>query len=123
PQEKIRTFEHDYPLGWLGLLSDTPPVDDELLYVNHERGFALCSMRSHTRSRYYIQVPSSESPDNWSDDDFWSELKKRLPEDYAEALVTGPSLEKSVTPLHSFVAEPMQHGRLFLLGDAAHIVP
>jgi p-hydroxybenzoate 3-monooxygenase len=102
---------------------DAPPVNEELIYATHERGFALCSMRSTTRSRYYIQVSDTESPDNWSDDKFWAELERRLPTTVADALVTGESIEKSVAPLHSFVAEPMQHGRLILLGDAAHIVP
>jgi p-hydroxybenzoate 3-monooxygenase len=123
PQEVIRIYEKVYPFGWLGILSDTPPVNHELIYNNHERGFALCTMRSLTRSRYYLQVPADEDPADWSDDRFWSELKRRLPPDVAAALVTGPSIEKSVAPLRSFVAEPMRHGRLFLAGDAAHIVP
>ena len=123
PQEMIRIYEKVYPFGWLGILSDTPPVNHELIYSNHERGFALCTMRSLTRSRYYLQVPADEDPADWSDDRFWSELKRRLPPDVAAALVTGPSIEKSVAPLRSFVAEPMRHGRLFLAGDAAHIVP
>lgn len=123
PAERLQTFEREYPLGWLGVLADTPPVSEELIYATHERGFALCSMRSPTRSRYYIQVSNTESPDNWSDDQFWAELKRRLPETVAENLVTGESLDKSVAPLRSFVAEPMQYGRLILLGDAAHIVP
>jgi p-hydroxybenzoate 3-monooxygenase len=123
PQEVIRIYEKVYPFGWLGILSDTPPVNHELIYNNHERGFALCTMRSLTRSRYYLQVPADEDPADWSDDRFWSELKRRLPPDVAAALVTGSSLEKSVAPLRSFVAEPMRHGRLFLAGDAAHIVP
>ena len=122
--EDVRT-EHErvYPFGWLGLLSDTPPVCDELIYCKHERGFALASMRSATRSRYYLQVPLTDSPENWSDDDFWHELKKRLPPEAAKNLVTGPSIEKSIAPLRSFVCEPMQYGNLFLVGDAAHIVP
>lgn len=123
PADRLKTFERVYPFGWLGLLSDTPPVSDELIYARHERGFALCSMRSQTRSRYYVQVPLEEKVEDWSDARFWEELKRRLPEDVAANLVTGPSLEKSIAPLRSFVAEPMQHGRLFLVGDAAHIVP
>lgn len=123
PQDRIRTFEKIYPFGWLGLLSDTPPVSDELIYAHHDRGFALCSMRSQTRSRYYLQVPMEENVADWSDARFWDELKRRIPEDAAGQLVTGPSLEKSIAPLRSFVAEPMQYGRLFLVGDAAHIVP
>lgn len=123
PADRLKTFERVYPFGWLGLLSDTPPVSDELIYARHERGFALCSMRSQTRSRYYVQVPLGEKVEDWSDARFWEELKRRLPEDVTANLVTGPSLEKSIAPLRSFVAEPMQHGRLFLVGDAAHIVP
>ncbi len=123
PQEVIRIYERVYPFGWLGILSDTPPVNHELIYNNHERGFALCTMRSPTRSRYYLQVPADEDVEDWSDDRFWSELKRRLPPDAASSLVTGPRLEMSVAPLRSFVAEPMRHGRLFLAGDAAHIVP
>jgi len=123
PEDRIKTFERVYPFGWLGLLSDTPPVSDELIYANHARGFALCSMRSTTRSRYYVQVDADEKVEDWSDARFWNELKSRLPDDVAANLVTGPSLEKSIAPLRSFVAEPMQHGRLFLVGDAAHIVP
>ncbi|QJQ95994.1 MULTISPECIES: 4-hydroxybenzoate 3-monooxygenase [Halomonadaceae] len=123
PKDRLKEFERVYPFGWLGILSDTPPVSHELIYANHERGFSLCSMRSESRSRYYIQVPSDEQVENWSDERFWAELKRRLPDDVAQALVTGPSIEKSIAPLRSFVAEPMQYGRLFLLGDAAHIVP
>jgi p-hydroxybenzoate 3-monooxygenase len=123
PQEVIRIYEKVYPFGWLGILSDTPPVNHELIYTSHERGFALCTMRSATRSRYYLQVPADEDVADWSDDRFWSELKRRIPADAATSLVTGPSIEKSVAPLRSFVAEPMRHGRLFLAGDAAHIVP
>ena len=123
PQEVIRIYERVYPFGWLGILSDTPPVNHELIYANHERGFALCTMRSMTRSRYYLQVPVDEDVDDWSDERFWTELKRRIPADAAAALQTGPSIEKSVAPLRSFVAEPMRHGRLFLAGDAAHIVP
>ena len=123
PAASITEFERVYPFGWLGLLADTPPVDDELIYVNHERGFALCSMRSTSRSRYYVQCDVSDSVDAWTDDRFWEELKQRLPEAKAEQLVTGPAIEKSIAPLRSFVAEPMRFGRLFLVGDAAHIVP
>lgn len=123
PQDALKTFERVYPFGWLGLLSDTPPVNDELIYSNHERGFALCTMRSLTRSRYYIQCATDEKVDDWSDTRFWDELRSRLPTDVAEAMITGPSIEKSIAPLRSFVAEPMRFGRLFLAGDAAHIVP
>lgn len=123
PKERITEFEKVYPFGWLGLLSDTPPVSEELIYARHERGFSLCSMRSATRSRYYLQVPLDEKVEEWSDERFWTELKRRLPDDVASQLVTGPSLEKSIAPLRSFVVEPMQYGRLFLVGDAAHIVP
>lgn len=123
PQDSIRHFERVYPFGWLGLLSDTPPIDDELVYVNNPRGFALCSMRSHTRSRYYLQCSLTERAEDWSDDRFWTELAARLPDDIAGKLVTGPSIEKSVAPLRSYVAEPMKFGNLFLVGDAAHIVP
>ncbi|WP_019530231.1 4-hydroxybenzoate 3-monooxygenase [Dasania marina] len=123
PADILKEYERVYPFGWLGVLSDTPPVSHELIYAKHERGFALCSMRSSTRSRYYIQVPLTEKVEDWSDERFWQELKSRLPEDVAAKLVTGPSIEKSIAPLRSFVAEPMQHGRLFLAGDAAHIVP
>ncbi|MCQ4313926.1 4-hydroxybenzoate 3-monooxygenase [Pseudomonas stutzeri] len=123
PPEVLTEFERVYPFGWLGVLSDTPPVSHELIYANHARGFALCSMRSSTRSRYYVQVGLEEKVEDWSDERFWAELKSRLPEDVAARLVTGPSLEKSIAPLRSFVVEPMQYGRLFLVGDAAHIVP
>ncbi|MBA2780865.1 4-hydroxybenzoate 3-monooxygenase [Billgrantia kenyensis] len=123
PKDRIKEFEKIYPFGWLGLLADTPPVSDELIYARHERGFALCSMRSPTRSRYYVQVPLDEKVEDWSDERFWEELKRRLPEEVAAKLVTGPALEKSIAPLRSFVVEPMQYGRLFLVGDAAHIVP
>jgi len=123
PAGVIKTFERVYPFGWLGLLADTPPVSHELIYVSHERGFALCSQRSKTRSRYYLQCTADEKVEDWPDDRFWEELKARLPEDAANALVTGPSIEKSIAPLRSFVAEPLRHGRLFLAGDAAHIVP
>jgi p-hydroxybenzoate 3-monooxygenase len=123
PQEVIRIYERVYPFGWLGILADTPPVNHELIYANHERGFALCTMRSMTRSRYYLQVPADEDVDDWSDDRFWSELKRRIPPDAAASLKTGPRLEMSVAPLRSFVAEPLRYGRLFLAGDSAHIVP
>jgi p-hydroxybenzoate 3-monooxygenase len=123
PQDVIRIYERVYPFGWLGLLSDTPPVNHELIYTNHERGFALCTMRSLTRSRYYLQVSADEDVDDWSDDRFWSELKRRIPADAAAVLKTGPSLEMSFAPLRSFVAEPLRYGRLFLAGDSAHIVP
>lgn len=123
PAERIQTFERVYPFGWLGILCDTPPVADELIYASHARGFALCSMRSATRSRYYVQVGADEKVEAWSDMRFWDELKARLPDDVAAQLITGASIEKSIAPLRSFVAEPMQYGRLFLVGDAAHIVP
>ncbi len=123
PAQALQVFERAYPFGWLGILADTPPVHAELVYAKHPRGFALCSMRSPTRSRYYLQVPAEERVDEWSDQRFWDELKNRLPSSLAEQLVTGPSIEKSIAPLRSFVVEPMQYGRLFLLGDAAHIVP
>ncbi len=123
PGTVLREFERVYPFGWLGLLSETPPVDDELIYAQHSRGFALCSMRNANLSRYYLQVPLDDKVEDWSDDAFWAELKQRIPEDAAQRLVTGPSIEKSIAPLRSFVAEPMRWGRLFLAGDAAHIVP
>ena len=123
PKDKITEFERVYPFGWLGVLSRTKPVSPELIYARHERGFALCSLRSQTLSRYYVQVPLTANVDAWSDDMFWDELKQRLPVDVAAALVTGPSIEKSIAPLRSFVAEPMRFGNLFLAGDAAHIVP
>lgn len=123
PADRIRNFERVYPFGWLGLLSDTPPVEEELIYVHNPRGFALCSMRSRTRSRYYVQCSLAERVEEWPDERFWTELRARLPEDVAAKLVTGPSIEKSIAPLRSFVCEPMQFGRLFLVGDAAHIVP
>ncbi|MCZ6804112.1 MAG: 4-hydroxybenzoate 3-monooxygenase [Proteobacteria bacterium] len=123
PENAIKKFERIYPFGWLGLLSDTTPVSDELIYANHERGFALCSMRSHTRSRYYIQCGLDECVEEWSDERFWDELKLRLPDDIAKKIVTGESIEKSIAPLRSFVAEPLRFGSLFLVGDAAHIVP
>jgi p-hydroxybenzoate 3-monooxygenase len=123
PSGSIQHYEKVYPFGWLGLLADVPPVSDELIYVNHERGFALCSMRSRTRSRYYVQCSLSDDVAAWSDDAFWAELKSRLPPATAARVATGASLEKSIAPLRSFVAEPMRFGRLFLAGDAAHIVP
>jgi p-hydroxybenzoate 3-monooxygenase len=123
PGAAIRTYERDYPFGWLGILSDTPPVDMELFYASHERGFALCSMRSTTRSRCYVQVPLADRLEDWPDARFWDELRRRIDPDAAARIVTGPSIEKSIAPLRSFVAEPMRFGRLFLAGDAAHIVP
>ncbi len=123
PEDKIKTFEKVYPFGWLGVLADVPPVADELIYVQSERGFALCSMRSETRSRYYLQVPLTDHVEDWSDEKFWDELKNRLDSESREKLVTGPSIEKSIAPLRSFVTEPMRFGKLFLAGDAAHIVP
>jgi len=116
-------YEKVYPFGWLGLLSETPPVNHELIYANSERGFALCSMRNENLSRYYIQCALSDKPEDWTDAAFWQELKRRIPKEQAEKLVTGPSIEKSIAPLRSFVTEPMRWGRLFLCGDAAHIVP
>ena len=123
PAGAITTNERVYPLGWLGILSETPPVSDELIYVRHPQGFALCSMRSPTRSRYYLQCSLAEDIESWPDERFWEELKPRLDEEARERLVTGPSIEKSIAPLRSFVAEPMRFGALFLAGDAAHIVP
>ena len=123
PQDRLTLFEKTYPFGWLGILSDVPPVDEELIYASHTRGFALCSMRSPTRSRYYVQCKLDDHVDNWSDDAFWDELRRRLPDETAQTLITGPRLEMSIAPLRSFVAEPMHFGNLFLAGDAAHIVP
>ena len=123
PPSSIQEYEKVYPFGWLGVLSDTRPVHEELVYVNSPRGFALCSQRSQTRSRYYLQVPLTDQVAQWSDDAFWDELRLRLDPQAREELVTGPSIEKSIAPLRSFVAEPMRFGRLFLAGDAAHIVP
>ena len=123
PATVRREFEKVYPFGWLGILSETAPVNHELIYANSSRGFALCSMRNASLSRYYIQCSADEHIDNWSDEDFWQELRKRIPECYAAQLETGPSIEKSIAPLRSFVCEPMRWGRLFLCGDAAHIVP
>jgi len=123
PSDRIKNYERTYPYGWLGILSDVPPVNEELIYANHERGFALCSMRSHTRSRYYIQCDIDDRVENWTDDAFWDELRRRLPPHAAENVTTGPRLEMSIAPLHSFVAEPLRFGHLFLAGDAGHIVP
>jgi p-hydroxybenzoate 3-monooxygenase len=123
PRSAIVEHERVYPFGWLGLLSDTPPVSDELIYVSSERGFALCSMRSHTRSRYYLQVPITDEATRWSDEAFWTELRLRLDEPARDRLVTSASIEKSITPLRSFVVEPLRFGRLLLAGDAGHIVP
>ncbi len=123
PRSAIREFEKIYPFGWLGILSDTPPVHHELIYANSPRGFALCSQRSATRSRYYLQVPLTDKVEDWSDEAFWQELRLRLDPQAREHLVTGPSIEKSIAPLRSFVTEPMRFGRMFLAGDAAHIVP
>jgi p-hydroxybenzoate 3-monooxygenase len=122
-REVLSTYERDYPFGWLGILSETPPVSGELIYANHGRGFALCSMRNENLSRYYVQCPLDDAIEAWPDDAFWDELRRRIPHEAAEALVTGPSVEKSIAPLRSFVAEPMRWDRLFLVGDAAHIVP
>jgi p-hydroxybenzoate 3-monooxygenase len=123
PEGSIQEYEKVYPFGWLGVLADVPPVSHELIYANTERGFALCSMRSATRSRYYVQVPLTDKVEAWSDDRFWADLKDHLDPEARESLVTGPSIEKSIAPLRSFVAEPMRFGRMFLAGDAAHIVP
>ena len=122
PATHLREFEKAYPFGWLGILSRTPPLPD-ITYANHPRGFALASMRSPTLSRYYVQVPLNDKVEDWSDDRFWGALTARFPPEMARAIQTGPSIEKSIAPLRSFVAEPMRHGRLFLCGDAAHIVP
>ena len=123
PEDIQRSFERIYPFGWLGILADVPPCDHELIYSNHERGFALASMRSETRSRYYVQCAQGERLDDWPDDRIWDELAIRLGPTAARTMVRGPSIEKSIAPLRSFVSEPMRHGRLFLAGDAAHIVP
>ncbi len=123
PDDAIETFECTYPFGWLGIIADVPPVNEELIYANHPRGFALCSMRSPTRSRYYVQVPVEEKVEDWSDARFWDELRRRLPAATAEAVTTGPSIEKSLAAIRAFVAEPLRFGRLFLAGDAGHIVP
>ena len=123
PRNAIKEYEKVYPFGWLGMLSDTPPVHDELIYVNSPRGFALCSQRSLTRSRYYLQVPLTDKVEEWTDDAFWQELRLRLDDEGREKLITGPSIEKSIAPLRSFVTEPLRFGRMFLAGDAGHIVP
>lgn len=123
PLDVRREYEKIYPFGWLGILSETPPVNHELIYAKSDRGFALCSMRNANLSRYYIQCSLSDKPEDWTDAAFWQELKRRIPADQAENLITGPSIEKSIAPLRSFVTEPMRWGRLFLCGDAAHIVP
>ena len=123
PAAKRQEFERVYPFGWLGILSRTPPVADELIYANSPHGFALASMRSETLARYYVQVPLTDRVEDWPDDRFWAEFKRRIPSDAAARLVTGPSIEKSIAPLRSFVSEPLRWGRLFLVGDAAHIVP
>jgi len=123
PPQQRRQFERVYPFGWLGLLAEVPPLHEELVYAHHDRGFALCSMRSRGRSRYYVQCSLADQLEQWPDSRFWDELRARLPERYASRLVTGPSLQKSIAPLRSLVTEPMHFGRLFLVGDAAHIVP
>jgi p-hydroxybenzoate 3-monooxygenase len=124
PQDKRREFSREYPFGWLGVLADVPPVSPHaIIYGHSEQGFSLCSMRSLTRSRYYVQCPSSDTVQNWSDTRFWDELRARLPDSVAEQIISGPSIEKSIAPLRSYVAEPMHYGALFLAGDAAHIVP
>ncbi|MFJ1294261.1 4-hydroxybenzoate 3-monooxygenase [Paracoccus yeei] len=123
PESVRREFESVYPFGWLGILSETPPAAEELIYSGHERGFALCSMRNANLSRHYLQVPLTDTPEAWSDDAFWDELRRRLPPHFAETLVTGPSIEKSIAPLRSFISEPMSWERIHLAGDAAHIVP
>jgi p-hydroxybenzoate 3-monooxygenase len=123
PAGVLREYERVYPFGWLGVLSQTRPVSPELIYTKHRNGFALCSLRSQVLSRYYIQVPLTDTVEDWSDDAFWAELKHRLPAEVSARLETGPSIEKSIAPLRSYVAEPMRYGRLFLAGDAAHIFP
>lgn len=123
PDTVLKEYERVYPFGWLGMLSESPPVNHELIYANHERGFALCSMRNANLSRYYVQVPLTDKVEQWSDQAFWDELRRRIPSEFADTLITGKSIEKSIAPLRSFVAEPMRWGRLFLVGDAAHIVP
>jgi len=121
--DRIDTYEFAFPFGWLGILADVPPVSDEVVWLNHPEGFVMCSLRSRTRSRYYIQVPIDEDINEWNAERFWDEFRRRLPKDLAEKLVTGPALEMSIAPLRSFVAEPMRFGQMFLVGDAAHIVP
>ena len=123
PSNLLKSYEKVYPFGWLGVLSETPPVNDELIYANHSRGFALASMRNENLSRYYIQVPNTDKVEQWSDDNFWDELKFRLPTEASDTIVTGPSIEKSIAPLRSFVSEPMRYGNLYLAGDSTHIVP
>lgn len=123
PEAAITLYEKAYPFGWLGIIAEVPPVGEELIYANHPRGFALCSMRSHTRSRYYVQCPLEDKVEDWSDERFWNEIRSRLPAATAEQMTIGPSIEKSIAPLRSFVAEPLRFGRLFLVGDAGHIVP
>jgi p-hydroxybenzoate 3-monooxygenase len=123
PTALVTTYERIYPFGWLGILSETPPVSHELIYAQHERGFALCSMRNENLSRYYVQCPLDDQVEAWSDARFWDELRRRIPAAAAESMVIGPSIEKSIAPLRSFVAEPMRYGNVFLAGDAAHIVP
>ncbi len=123
PNDVRKEYEKVYPFGWLGILSETKPVNEELVYANSEHGFALCSMRNESLSRYYVQCSMDDHIDNWSDNAFWDELKRRIPEQFADTIETGPSIEKSIAPLRSFVCEPMQWGKLFLCGDAAHIVP
>lgn len=123
PERAIELFEREYPFGWLGIIADVPPVSDELIYANHPRGFALCSMRTHTRSRYYVQVSTDEKVEDWSDERFWDEIRRRLPDATADGMTVGKSVEKSIAPIRSFVAEPLRFGRLFLAGDAGHIVP
>ncbi|NIZ10215.1 4-hydroxybenzoate 3-monooxygenase [Pseudooceanicola sp. HF7] len=123
PDNVLKEYERVYPFGWLGVLSETPPVSHELIYAQNRRGFALCSMRNANLSRYYVQCPLTDKVDDWTDQAFWDELKRRIPEEAADSIITGPTIEKSIAPLRSFVAEPMRWGRLFLVGDAAHIVP
>jgi p-hydroxybenzoate 3-monooxygenase len=123
PEAALSVYERVYPFGWLGLLADVPPCDDELIYANSPRGFALCSMRSPTRSRYYVQCDLDDTVEAWSAEAFWDELRRRLPPEAADKVTTGPALEMSIAPLRSFVAEPLRFGRLFLCGDAGHIVP
>jgi p-hydroxybenzoate 3-monooxygenase len=122
PKDRIRTYEKEYPFGWLGVLSETPPLHD-LVYANHPRGFALASQRNSMLSRYYVQCPLTDNIDDWPDDRFWPELLARFPDELRDQIVTGPTIEKSIAPLRSFVAEPLRYGNLFLAGDAAHIVP